>query len=278
MSGLTFFKTSNLSQTEIYYVHRLGMKVWLRQKQCTILQHGNYLVGFCQAETDDTQATLAFVYESREEVDTMYNRLQAEAITEPRINDDYHIYHFFAKDPEGRLLEFQRFEHVLPPYQLLSNALVQRRSIRQFTNEPISAELLHRVMELCRYSPTAKNSQSYYYVVIDKPEVLELLSNIRENATKPIGRAPMAIAVYAAQEKTSRAVQDACIAGYHLLLSAYAHGLGTCWITDMDRTEVKALLNVPEEDYIACLTPLGYPAESKSLPERRDTEQLYRFI
>ncbi len=42
------------------------------------------------------------------------------------------------------------------------------------------------------------------------------------------------------------------------IVSAKAYGLGTCWVTDMDKDEIKDLLGIPHQDYIACLTPIGY--------------------
>jgi nitroreductase len=73
-------------------------------------------------------------------------------------------------------------------------------------------------------------------------------------------------------------VQDGCIAAYHLLLAAKAFGLGTCWVTDMDNPTVKGLLNVPDEDYIACLTPIGFPAESKPVPQRHQLMEFVRIV
>ena len=42
-------------------------------------------------------------------VDEMYRRLMDVADAEPRYNERYRIYQFFAKNPEGRNLEFQAF-------------------------------------------------------------------------------------------------------------------------------------------------------------------------
>jgi hypothetical protein len=45
----------------------------------------------------------------------MYLRFFQETTADgpPRVNDRYQIYQFFAKDPEGRQLEFQAFLHPL---------------------------------------------------------------------------------------------------------------------------------------------------------------------
>ena len=51
-------------------------------------------------------------------------------------------------------------------------------------------------------------------------------------------------------------------------------GLGTCWIADMDRDEIKDMLDIPREHYIATVTPLGYPLEKDiPCPVRKKTEE-----
>lgn len=85
------------------------MELWLEQADCIILKHGNLLLGFCQREEPDTQGIITFVYENTDQVYNMYKKFRAEAMAEPVVNEKYNIYHFFAKDPEGRLVEFQNF-------------------------------------------------------------------------------------------------------------------------------------------------------------------------
>jgi hypothetical protein len=117
MGGIIFFKTRTLQEIQEFYTSELGMKVWLKQKDCTILQHGNLLVGFCQRKSLDTEGMITLVYDSKSEVDSMYERLKNRAIDLPRENQKYKIYQFFAEDPEGRALEFQYFLDSVPPIQ-----------------------------------------------------------------------------------------------------------------------------------------------------------------
>ncbi len=154
--------------------------------------------------------------------------------------------------------------------------LKERRSIRNYTGEIPSDELLGRVFEACRFSPTARNTQAYYYIVIRDRETIEKLAETRPGASAPIGKAPLAVAVCVESEKTSRAVEDGCIAATYLLLAAWQNGLGTCWIADMNRDSVKELLGIPQNHYVATVTPIGFPNETKQLPERRQTEEFVR--
>jgi nitroreductase len=156
--------------------------------------------------------------------------------------------------------------------------LLSRRSIRSFTDRPIADDVLWKVFELCRYSPTSRNSQSYSFTVVRERAKLDWLAGVRGPNSAPINRAHLAIAITSDPTKSKRYVQDGCIAAYHFLLSAWLYGLGTCWIAAMDRDDVKEALHIPQDHYIATVTPLGYPAESPSPPERRPKKEMVRII
>lgn len=278
MSGIVFFQTRDLTGICNFYRDRLNMDVWLDQGGCMILENGNLLIGFCQRDNTEVGGVITFVYNSKEAVDGMHKRLGTFAADIPKYNPIYKIYHFYASDPDGRTLEFQFFAHPIRPMLTAEQALLTRRSIREYTSTPVSDEMLMQVFELCRFAPTARNSQAYYYIVIKEREILERIVELRGPAGKPILAAPYAIAVGAKGDVSPRKVQDACIAAYHLLLAAKTHGLGTCWVTDMDQPEIKKILDVPEDDYIACLTPIGYPDEFKPIPQRHAISQFVRYL
>lgn len=110
MDGIVFFGTEAHDEVVEFY-RDLGAEVWLEQPDCTILQTGDFRFGFCARETADTEATVTFVFEGRAGVTDAYEGISERADDEPRYNDTYEIYQFFAEDPEGRTVEFQTFEH-----------------------------------------------------------------------------------------------------------------------------------------------------------------------
>lgn len=278
MSGIVFLKTENLDGMRQFYVERIGMDVWLEQAECVILRHGNLLLGFCEREPADRGGCCTFFYDTRSEVDDMYERFKDAAMDEPKVNERYNIYNFFAKDPEGRTVEFQSFLHDVEPYLSSDELLLDRRSIRNFKNENVSDELLMKVVELSRFAPSARNSEPCYFKAVRDAETIKNLAGVRNGASAPIGRAPMATAVCADPEMSRRYVQDGCIAAYHFILAAKTFGLGTCWIADMDRNEVKEMLEIPFGHYIATVTPLGYPDEDPFPPKRKDAKDLIQYL
>jgi len=114
--GIVFFRTNNLTALEDFYLHKIGCELWLDQGACKIFQHGNMLFGFCKSEEVDQEGTITFFYPDREQVDHMYNRLEDIALSSPKMNEKFNIYNFYARDPEGHLIEFQSFNHELKPY------------------------------------------------------------------------------------------------------------------------------------------------------------------
>ena len=109
VTGVVFFKTVRLDELTGFYTDRVGAELWMDQSDCRIFRHGRFLFGFCEREEAETEGIITFVYPDREGVDRMYEVFAAEAIEAPCDNPRYPIYNFFARDPEGRLIEFQVF-------------------------------------------------------------------------------------------------------------------------------------------------------------------------
>ena len=109
MTGVVFFNTLQLDDLTEFYTQRVGAELWMDQTDCRIFRHGQFLFGFCQREESETCGILTFVYPDREGVDRMFERFRNEALGAPRDNPRYPIYNFFARDPEGRMIEFQMF-------------------------------------------------------------------------------------------------------------------------------------------------------------------------
>lgn len=278
MSGLIFLPTSDLRAAITFYKSRLGMDLWLDQGDCAVMQHGNLLLGFCERSGGPFDGIITLFYETREEVDATYQTLQDLAEGSPKENAAYNIYHFFARDPEGQRLEFQAFLHAIQPYLSGRDLLETRRSIRKFKGESVSEELLWQVIELCRWAPSSRNTQGITYTMIREREALKFLADVRDSSSAPIAAGPMAVAISADPEITSRPEQDACIAAYHLTLAARLHGLGTCWIGGLNHDEVKERLGLPVAHYLATVTPLGYPAERPMVKPRKPAESYARFL
>ncbi len=107
--GMLFFRTRDLAGVSAFYEREVGFTPWLEQPGVRILRFGNLLLGLHQEKECDTGALVSLFFSSRAAVDAAYAGLKARASAPPRENPTFRVYHFFASDPEGRLLEFQSF-------------------------------------------------------------------------------------------------------------------------------------------------------------------------
>lgn len=115
MTGIVFFRTGQRARLVNFYCDRLGLTEWLDQPGgCTILQFETLLVGFCDASTTETEGIVTLVVDDRAAVDDRYATLRDLADGPPQRNDDFDIYQFFLKDPDGRTVEIQTFLHDRP--------------------------------------------------------------------------------------------------------------------------------------------------------------------
>jgi nitroreductase len=62
--------------------------------------------------------------------------------------------------------------------ETLGLLLRERRSVRQYTKDPIPRDLLEKILEAGRYSPTGSNSQNVHYRVLTSPDRILQLRNM----------------------------------------------------------------------------------------------------
>jgi hypothetical protein len=116
MNGIIFNKTKMLKELTEFYIHEIGCEIWLEQEDCKVFKFGNMLFGFCDREEADICGMITFYYDNKHDVDEKYDKFSSIAADKPKLNPKYRIYHFFAKDPEGRVIEFQWFQDEIKDY------------------------------------------------------------------------------------------------------------------------------------------------------------------
>jgi nitroreductase len=157
-----------------------------------------------------------------------------------------------------------------------------RRSVRSYAPDPISDDVLNRVLNAARISPSGMNRQPWKFVLVKDDDLKgKLVSSCGGQAF--IAQAPLVVVACGENIHYNRGgymgdmsmVVDVTIAMDHLTLAARTEGLGTCWIGLFDNESVKRLLEILKEVNVVALTPLGYPrgkafkepGSRKSLPE-----------
>jgi len=141
-----------------------------------------------------------------------------------------------------------------------------RRSVRSYKLEPISDDVLNRVLNAARIAPSGGNRQPARFILVkDKERKQELVPLC--NGQKFIAQAPIVVIACGQDIQINRGgymgklcmLIDVAIAVDHLTLAARAEGLGTCWIGSFKNNAIKQFLKIPETHQVVALTPLGYP-------------------
>jgi len=153
-------------------------------------------------------------------------------------------------------------------------AIKTRRSIREYQEKPVEQEKLSKVLEAARLSPSAANKQPWKFIVVTDPKVKESLRSAY-NKDWLISAPVIIVGCALPKEAWVRSdgeeywKVDLAIAMQSLILEAWEHGLGTCWIGAFREEKVKKALGIPDDVRVVALTPLGYPAEEKGPVVRR---------
>ena len=108
--------------------------------------------------------------------------------------------------------------------------LVNRHSIRKYTDTEIPGDYVKTILEAALMAPSSKRSQPWQFVVVEEKRMLETLSHCKEAGAAPIAHCSLAIVVTADPEKGDAWIEDAAIAATYMQLQAEDLGLGSCWI------------------------------------------------
>lgn len=110
---ITFLFTHDLEATARFYEDILGLPLALDQGDCRIYRTaGSAYLGFCQRAPQTPQAAGILLTLVTAQVDEWYHSLCARGVVfdkPPALNPRYNIYHCFLRDPNGYVIEIQRF-------------------------------------------------------------------------------------------------------------------------------------------------------------------------
>ena len=162
------------------------------------------------------------------------------------------------------------------------NFIYRRRSIRKFTDQPVTDEVIELLLKAAMAAPTAMNIQSWRFIVIRDAELLRAIRRVM-----PFGKmeAPCAVSVCGDLQSLRRLVaerfwvQDCSAATENLLLAASALGLGAVWCGVEPLNQVSAsiskLLKLPEHIRPLNIIYIGFPAEEKPARTQYDPKKVF---
>ena len=153
-------------------------------------------------------------------------------------------------------------------------AIRKRRSVREYTGDPIPREDLETIVDAGRLAATGSNKQPWDFIVVTEREMIDKL----KVASKWMEKAGAIIAVV--MDPSSRWwVEDGSAAVENMLIASTALGYGSCWLegyTLPREEEFKKLLGVPKEKRLLTLVPIGVPTKWPT-KEKKPLEQVLHW-
>lgn len=161
----------------------------------------------------------------------------------------------------------------------------KRRSIRKYTEEPISQEDINTILRSALLAPTSRSFESVELVAIQDKETILKLERCKAHSTNSLLTAPLVIAILGNTKATDVWIEDTSIAAISLQYQVEAMGLGSTWIQMRLRQDdkgqsseelVRKILDIPEHYAVLCLMTIGHKAEQKK--PYTDEDAQFRFV
>ena len=152
--------------------------------------------------------------------------------------------------------------------------ILERRSVRKFSDEPITREELDLIIKAGLYAPSAMNKQTWKFTVLTKTEDIQELA---EAIAKQLDREgydmykPAALIIPSNGKDSKFGRDDNACALENIFLAASSLGIGSVWINQLhgicDEPEIRALLDkyeIPADHVVYGMAALGYSAETET--------------
>ena len=185
------------------------------------------------------------------------------------------------------------------------DAILTRRSCRDFLDRPVEAEKLDRILTCATFAPSPANKQPWEFIVTQNPaynlKLRESAEAAREYVAERSGwkwiahykldfitQAPVLLVIVGDPAKNgaeqflncpTSGYEHACAAAaQNICLAAHSLGLGTLWLSFFEKEAARELFHIaPQKDPFAVIC-LGYPARESGAPARRGPAEKTTYL
>lgn len=161
------------------------------------------------------------------------------------------------------------------------DAIRARRNVRTYTDQPIEAADLDRILEAGRRSPSASNRQRWDFIVVTDRDQLAALGTVWQGAGHiPGTQATIVLTVPDPEAERYLTIDryDLGQATYAMMLAAADLGIGSGHSSIGDQDAARSILGFPEGHTAAYMIGLGYPADRPlrpiTTPDRRPFDEV----
>ena len=175
------------------------------------------------------------------------------------------------------------------------DAIKSRRTIRKFTGDAVSHEVLEKIVEASAYAPSWKNTQTARYIIIEETDLKnriarEAVMNFDWNTNIILGAPVLVILAsisgrsgyekdgsYSTSKKDKWEMFDAGVAAQTFMLAAHEYGIGSVTMGIFDEAKVKELLGIDDAMNVSALIAIGHPDTSPAVPARKSVSELIQY-
>lgn len=165
--------------------------------------------------------------------------------------------------------------------------LVQiRHSVRDYSDKPVSVDVLRSILDAAMSAPSAGNLQSYTIHVVRTEQSRHELAMASDQ--EYMEKAPIHLVFCADMNRAESkygergaelyAYQDATIACAYAQLAAADHKLGSVWVGGFEPLEVARIVNAVAFEVPVAILPIGYPNETPVATSRRPMRDIVREV
>lgn len=207
----------------------------------------------------------------------------------------------------------QHKEVMLTNARLFRETMEQRRSVREFSPDPVPQQVIHDCLRTAGSAPSGANRQPWHFAVVTSVAIkrqiregaeaeerdfyqrrapddwLAALAPLGTDANKPfLETAPCLIVVFAekfsqsasgSKRKNYYVTESACLATGFLLAALHNAGLATLTHTPSPMKFLNSILSRPDTEKPLMVIVTGYPAEQAKVPDitRKDLKEFTSF-
>jgi nitroreductase len=158
------------------------------------------------------------------------------------------------------------------------DTILKRRSVREFTDKPVSKEDINTIMNSARWAPSGLNNQPWRFIVIQDPETIKKLSKCTHYSGIVAG-APLLIATFLDNETSYNRTKDIEAIGaaiQNILLACCELGLGGVWLGEIlnQKEKVSSILGCPSTLELMSALAIGEPVPKERTSTRRTLSEI----
>ena len=182
---------------------------------------------------------------------------------------------------------------------MLMKLLEKRASVRKFKDVPISYEIIQKLLEAGRLSPSGGNEQSWLFGVITDKGMIEEIASISygQNWMKAAPLLIVLVTKIVEDERGGRFIQESRypklkdkitlmdnglfgalnmeehqtkIPGTHMVLQALEYGIGSTWVSYFDVARLAEYLGLPVNYLPSEILVFGYPEMEPKTAKKKE--------